>query len=598
MSNSRIRSFVAAAACVAVVALAAGQTAPKYPQTRKGDQVDSYGGITVQDPYRWLEDLDTPEVAAWVAAQNAVTSDYLAKLPMREHSRRASPSSGTIRERRIPVPESGRIFYRRNIGPAAAGAALRAHRSRGRAGAGPRSERRVGRRIDVARRLRPVARRESCWPTRSPKAAPTGRRSTCATRARQGPRRRSEVDAVLRPVVDEGREGLLLLALSRAAARARCSRRRCPARRSTTTASARRSRRTCWSTSGKDLPTLVRRRLGHRGRPLPARVPRRRARTTTASTTPTSASRQRPRSRRPVKPVVEADDAEYAPFGNKGSLLFLRTDATRPNRKVIAIDLRAPEPVSVEDDRPRARSRRSRASRSSAAARRAVPRRRAEPAAAVRLSTAAPEGDVALPGTGGHWPGSADARTRPTIFYAFTLAARFRPRSFPTIRRRSKRDAVRSGDAADRRQAVRDEGAVRHLEGRHARAVLPDGAEGPAARRQQPDDAVRLRRLFDQHAADLSSRRAGLARAGRHLGDGQHARRRRVRRGVAQGRHAREEAERLRRLHRRRRASGQREIHVAGEARRSWAARTAACSWARSWSSGRICSPSRCRRSA
>src|SRR6478752_1991531 len=84
MSNSRIHSFVAAAACVAVVALAAGQAAIKYPQTRKGDQVDSYGGVTVQDPYRWLEGLETPEVAAWVSAQNAVTSDYLSKLPMRE----------------------------------------------------------------------------------------------------------------------------------------------------------------------------------------------------------------------------------------------------------------------------------------------------------------------------------------------------------------------------------------------------------------------------------------------------------------------------------------------------------------------------------
>src|SRR6476620_1074426 len=52
MSNSRIHSFVAAAACVAVVALTAGQAAIKYPQTRKGDQVDSYGGVTVQDPYR------------------------------------------------------------------------------------------------------------------------------------------------------------------------------------------------------------------------------------------------------------------------------------------------------------------------------------------------------------------------------------------------------------------------------------------------------------------------------------------------------------------------------------------------------------------
>ena len=45
----------------------------RYPETRKGDVVDEYGSVRVADPYRWLEDLDSPEVAAWVAAQNAVT---------------------------------------------------------------------------------------------------------------------------------------------------------------------------------------------------------------------------------------------------------------------------------------------------------------------------------------------------------------------------------------------------------------------------------------------------------------------------------------------------------------------------------------------
>jgi prolyl oligopeptidase len=45
-----------------------------------------------------------------------------------------------------------------------------------------------------------------------------------------------------------------------------------------------------------------------------------------------------------IKPLVEDDDAEFAPFGNIGSLLFLRTDRGAPNRKVIAIDVRQPDP--------------------------------------------------------------------------------------------------------------------------------------------------------------------------------------------------------------------------------------------------------------
>ncbi len=54
-----------------------------YPNTRKVDQVDVLHGVRVADPYRWLEDANSPETAAWVKAQNAVTGPYLASLPER-----------------------------------------------------------------------------------------------------------------------------------------------------------------------------------------------------------------------------------------------------------------------------------------------------------------------------------------------------------------------------------------------------------------------------------------------------------------------------------------------------------------------------------
>src|SRR4051812_46646816 len=52
-----------------------------YPETRAVDHVDTYHGTEVADPYRWLEDLDAPDTAAWVAAQNAVTMPYLEAMP-------------------------------------------------------------------------------------------------------------------------------------------------------------------------------------------------------------------------------------------------------------------------------------------------------------------------------------------------------------------------------------------------------------------------------------------------------------------------------------------------------------------------------------
>src|SRR5216684_2460786 len=54
-----------------------------YPETKKVDVVDTYFGTTVADPYRWLEDDNAPEVAAWVAAENKVTFGYLDKISYR-----------------------------------------------------------------------------------------------------------------------------------------------------------------------------------------------------------------------------------------------------------------------------------------------------------------------------------------------------------------------------------------------------------------------------------------------------------------------------------------------------------------------------------
>ena len=54
-----------------------------YPNTRKVDQVADYHGTKVADPYRWLEDDNSPETAAWVKAENDVTNAYFAKIPYR-----------------------------------------------------------------------------------------------------------------------------------------------------------------------------------------------------------------------------------------------------------------------------------------------------------------------------------------------------------------------------------------------------------------------------------------------------------------------------------------------------------------------------------
>ena len=56
----------------------------RYPETRKVDHVDTYHGVQVPDPYRWLEDDNSAETAKWVEEQNKVTFGYLETIPYRE----------------------------------------------------------------------------------------------------------------------------------------------------------------------------------------------------------------------------------------------------------------------------------------------------------------------------------------------------------------------------------------------------------------------------------------------------------------------------------------------------------------------------------
>ena len=128
---------------------------------------------------------------------------------------------------------------------------------------------------------------------------------------------------------------------------------------------------------------------------------------------------------------------------------------------------------------------------------------------------------------------------------------------------------------------VRHDAGVLHEQGRHARADVPGPPQGPAARRQQPDAALRLRRLQRRALADLQRGPPGDSRARGRLCVGEPARRRRVRRVVAPAGHEAAQAERLRRLHRRGRVAHRQQ---ATRRRRGWrfrADRTAGCSSAR-----------------
>lgn len=59
-------------------------THPIYPATRREDVKEVLHGVELVDSYRWLEDEKSPEVQAWMKAQDDVARAALARLPERD----------------------------------------------------------------------------------------------------------------------------------------------------------------------------------------------------------------------------------------------------------------------------------------------------------------------------------------------------------------------------------------------------------------------------------------------------------------------------------------------------------------------------------
>ncbi|MBX9899129.1 MAG: prolyl oligopeptidase family serine peptidase [Qipengyuania sp.] len=91
---------------------------PAYPETRRGEVVETVFGEAVADPYRWLEnDVRTDkEVAAWVAAQNQVTQAQLNALPGKAWFKDRIGKLMDYERFGIPRKAGSRYFYTYNPG--------------------------------------------------------------------------------------------------------------------------------------------------------------------------------------------------------------------------------------------------------------------------------------------------------------------------------------------------------------------------------------------------------------------------------------------------------------------------------------------------
>ena len=94
----------------------AAQSPLHYPIARKSDQSDTYFGKTVADPYRWLEDTDSPETKQWVEAENALTFQYLGAIPERASIKEQLTRLWNYPKYAVPIKRGKDYFFTENSG--------------------------------------------------------------------------------------------------------------------------------------------------------------------------------------------------------------------------------------------------------------------------------------------------------------------------------------------------------------------------------------------------------------------------------------------------------------------------------------------------
>ena len=87
-----------------------------YPVARMDSTVDDYFGTKVPDPYRWLEDDNSAETAAWVTAENEVTQNYLSQIPFRDKIRNRLTELWNYPKYGVPSKHGDYFFFFENDG--------------------------------------------------------------------------------------------------------------------------------------------------------------------------------------------------------------------------------------------------------------------------------------------------------------------------------------------------------------------------------------------------------------------------------------------------------------------------------------------------
>jgi prolyl oligopeptidase len=112
-----LRSLCVAAAVSAASLAPMGAQALHYPVAHRDNTVANYFGTKVPEPYEWMDNLTSPALHQWVAAENKVTRSYLSNIPIRgwiDH--RLTELWNYAKEGTPTQLQNGMLFFRRNSG--------------------------------------------------------------------------------------------------------------------------------------------------------------------------------------------------------------------------------------------------------------------------------------------------------------------------------------------------------------------------------------------------------------------------------------------------------------------------------------------------
>src|SRR5437868_11691813 len=107
---------LAAVALLTLVQNAGAEAQFKYPAAPTSNQVDDYNGAKVADPYRPLENPDSPESRAWIEAENKIAFDFLKSIPERDGIKKRLTEVWDFERFGVPFKETDHYFFSKNSG--------------------------------------------------------------------------------------------------------------------------------------------------------------------------------------------------------------------------------------------------------------------------------------------------------------------------------------------------------------------------------------------------------------------------------------------------------------------------------------------------